>query len=74
MRKPKLGFCSYFHVEKYQLSEVNDVSKPLMYFEGTPTNLGCTILLTGASVEELKVIKLHSTILSLNIFCLFLYK
>ena len=55
MRRPKLGFCTNFHVEKYQLFETNDLFKPLMYFEGTPTNLGCTILLTGASIEELTV-------------------
>ena len=56
MRKPKLGFCTNFHVEKYQLCEENDLFKPLMYFEGTPTNLGCTILLSGASADELKVL------------------
>jgi 1-phosphatidylinositol-3-phosphate 5-kinase len=55
MRKPRLGFCTKFHVEKYQFCEKDDLFKPLMYFEGTPTNLGCTILLTGASNEELSV-------------------
>lgn len=55
MRKPRLGFCTRFHVEKYVLDEKNDWFKPLMYFEGTPTNLGCTILITGASIDELSV-------------------
>ena len=55
LRKPKLGFCSNFHVEKVQLSTGR--MKPLMFFEGTPTNLGCTILLYGATLNELTLVK-----------------
>ena len=56
VRKPKLGFCSRFHIENYQIVD-KDITKSLMFFEGTPTNLGCTILLTGASTSELAIIK-----------------
>ncbi len=53
LRKPKLGYASNFYVKTYQLA--NNKTKPLMFFEGTPTNLGCTILLCGATVNELTV-------------------
>lgn len=56
LRKPKLGFCSNFRVEKVKLPG-NNKMKPLMFFEGTPTNLGCTILLYGATLSELTLIK-----------------
>jgi 1-phosphatidylinositol-3-phosphate 5-kinase len=55
IRKPKLGFCSRFHVETYELE--GKQLKSLMFFEGTPTNLGCTILLSGASNSELTIVK-----------------
>lgn len=55
IRKPKLGFCTNFHVDNYQIS--NSRSKSLMFFEGTPTNLGCTILLSGGSAHELAIVK-----------------
>lgn len=57
LRKPKLGFCSNFRVEKVKLPGNNNKMKPLMFFEGTPTNLGCTILLYGATLSELTLIK-----------------
>ena len=55
VRKPKLGFCSHFHVDSYQRPDRR--IKSLMYFEGTPTNLGCTLLLSGGSVNELAHVK-----------------
>jgi 1-phosphatidylinositol-3-phosphate 5-kinase len=55
LRKPKLGFCSSFRVEKARLP--GNKMKPLMFFEGTPTNLGCTILLYGATLSELTILK-----------------
>ncbi len=55
LRKPKLGVCSHFHIDNVKLT--NGRIKPLMFFEGTPTNLGCTILLYGGSLNELKVVK-----------------
>ena len=54
LRKPKLGFASNFYVKNYKLA--NNKIKPLMFFEGTPTNLGCTILLFGGSLNELIVL------------------
>lgn len=53
IRKPKLGICSKFYVENYRLSA--NRLKTLMFFEGTPTNLGCTVLLCGSSLNELSV-------------------
>ncbi|KAF1869133.1 hypothetical protein Lal_00048414 [Lupinus albus] len=59
----KLGCCETFHVEKF----IEDLSragqggkktvKTLMCFEGCPKPLGCTILLRGAGVDELKKVK-----------------
>ncbi|KAE9598078.1 hypothetical protein Lal_00004213 [Lupinus albus] len=59
----KLGYCERFHVEKF----VEDLSsggqskkktiKTLMFFEDCPKPLGCTILLRGADVDELKKVK-----------------
>ncbi|RNA04258.1 1-phosphatidylinositol 3-phosphate 5-kinase-like [Brachionus plicatilis] len=55
IRKPKLGFCSRFHVQSYHFA--SDRQKSLMFFEGTPTNLGCTILLHSQNEIELKNVK-----------------
>lgn len=68
IRKPKLGFCSKFYVENYQLG--NDRQKSLMFFEGTPTNLGCTVLLCGPNENELKVFTKTN---SLNFKLFFIY-
>ncbi|KAL4280932.1 hypothetical protein GQ457_03G009690 [Hibiscus cannabinus] len=59
----RLGHCELFHVEK--VSEEHEMSnqfnkkpsKTLMFFEGCPRRLGCTVLLRGRSREELKKIK-----------------
>ncbi|KAL6563340.1 hypothetical protein OROHE_005927 [Orobanche hederae] len=59
----KLGHCDMFHVEK--LLEEHHTAfqagkkpvKTLMYFEGCPKPLGCTILLRGANADELKKVK-----------------
>lgn len=50
VKKPRLGYCVDFHVDFIN-------NKTLMFFEGTPTNLGCTILLSGANEDELEIIK-----------------
>ncbi|KAL7100307.1 hypothetical protein ACP275_09G138600 [Erythranthe tilingii] len=58
-----LGYCDNFHVERF--SEVHNAAgqggkklmKTLMYFEGCPKPLGCTILLRGANEDELKKVK-----------------
>ncbi|KAI3460633.1 hypothetical protein Pfo_017296 [Paulownia fortunei] len=59
----KLRQCDSFHVEKFV--EEHDVSieggkkpsKTLMFLEGCPSRLGCTIVLMGANSDELKRIK-----------------
>ncbi|KAM7480656.1 hypothetical protein LguiA_028869 [Lonicera macranthoides] len=59
----KLGYCDVFHVERF-LEEHGSAGqggkklvKTLMYIEGCPKPLGCTILLRGANGDELKKIK-----------------
>ncbi|XP_066352524.1 putative 1-phosphatidylinositol-3-phosphate 5-kinase FAB1D isoform X2 [Miscanthus floridulus] len=68
--KPKLKQCDYFHIEKF-IEEHNNASeggkmtsKTLMFLEGFPRPLGCTILLKGANSEELKKVKqvMHFTV------------
>ncbi|KAH7278037.1 hypothetical protein KP509_38G020800 [Ceratopteris richardii] len=61
--KAKLGHCDIFHVERF----VEDVgsfgktgklpTKTLMFFDGCPRLLGCTVLLRGAKIDELKKVK-----------------
>jgi 1-phosphatidylinositol-3-phosphate 5-kinase len=59
----KLGSCEAFHVERF-LEDLGTAGqggkklvKTLMFFEGCPKPLGCTILLRGANGDELKKIK-----------------
>lgn len=59
----KLGYCDLFHVERF-LEEHGTAGqsgkklvKTLMYFEGCPKPLGCTVLLRGADGDELKKVK-----------------
>ncbi|XP_038712698.1 1-phosphatidylinositol-3-phosphate 5-kinase FAB1B-like isoform X2 [Tripterygium wilfordii] len=63
LTSPKLGYCDMFHVEKF-LEEHGSagqggkkLTKTLMFFEGCPKPLGCTILLKGANGDELKKVK-----------------
>ncbi|OEL17884.1 putative 1-phosphatidylinositol-3-phosphate 5-kinase FAB1D [Dichanthelium oligosanthes] len=68
--KPKLKQCDYFHIEKFteEHNTANEggkmPSKTLMFLEGFPCPLGCTILLKGANSEELKKVKqvMHFTV------------
>ncbi|KAF5187379.1 1-phosphatidylinositol-3-phosphate 5-kinase FAB1A [Thalictrum thalictroides] len=59
----KLGYCDTFHVEKFLEEhgsagqEGKKLVKTLMFFEGCPKPLGCTILLKGAIGDELKKVK-----------------
>ncbi|PPS04159.1 hypothetical protein GOBAR_AA16503 [Gossypium barbadense] len=59
----KLGYCEKFHVERFRedLGSARQggkkLAKTLMYFEGCPKPLGCTILLRGANGDELKKAK-----------------
>ncbi|TQE08716.1 hypothetical protein C1H46_005700 [Malus baccata] len=59
----KLGYCDLFHVERF-MEDLGSAGqggkklvKTLMYFEGCPKPLGCTILLRGANGDELKKVK-----------------
>lgn len=59
----KLGYCETFHVQKF-LEDLIDAGqgakktlKTLMFFQGCPKPLGCTILLRGADMDELKKVK-----------------
>ncbi|XP_068661240.1 putative 1-phosphatidylinositol-3-phosphate 5-kinase FAB1C [Aristolochia californica] len=59
----RLGHCEVFRLEKVteEISAVNQPNKrstkTLMFFEGCPRRLGCTVLLRGKSLEELKKVK-----------------
>ncbi|KAJ8560901.1 hypothetical protein K7X08_027091 [Anisodus acutangulus] len=59
----KLGYCDMFHVEKFfeehgtAGQSGKKLVKTLMYFEGCPKPLGCTVLLRGANGDELKKVK-----------------
>ncbi|GMI93650.1 FORMS APLOID AND BINUCLEATE CELLS 1B [Hibiscus trionum] len=59
----KMGLCEKFHVERLveDLGSAGQggkkLTKTLMYFEGCPKPLGCTILLRGANGDELKKVK-----------------
>ncbi|KAF2304224.1 hypothetical protein GH714_028660 [Hevea brasiliensis] len=63
LNSQKLGYCDLFHVEKF-LEEHGSagqggkkLTKTLMFFEGCPKPLGCTILLKGAHGDDLKKVK-----------------
>ncbi|KAL0372702.1 UNVERIFIED_CONTAM: putative 1-phosphatidylinositol-3-phosphate 5-kinase FAB1C [Sesamum calycinum] len=59
----RVGHCELFHLEKFSEDHepVNQFnrrpSKTLMFFEGCPRRLGCTVLLRGSSREDLKKVK-----------------
>ncbi|XP_050234377.1 putative 1-phosphatidylinositol-3-phosphate 5-kinase FAB1D isoform X2 [Mercurialis annua] len=59
----KLKQCDYFHIEKFVEEHAGSCeggkkpSKTLMFIEGCPTHLGCTILLKGSHSDELKRVK-----------------
>ncbi|CAO2840340.1 unnamed protein product [Amaranthus hypochondriacus] len=59
----KVGYCDLFHLEKYYEDHGlagqsgKKFTKTLMHFEGCPKPLGFTIILRGASGDELKKVK-----------------
>ncbi|XP_056662968.1 1-phosphatidylinositol 3-phosphate 5-kinase isoform X4 [Monodelphis domestica] len=55
LTKPHLGTCHKFYMQIFQLP--NDQTKTLMFFEGCPQHLGCTIKLRGGSDYELARVK-----------------
>ncbi|KAI9093903.1 hypothetical protein K1719_026901 [Acacia pycnantha] len=63
LSSPKLGHYEKFYVEKFledhgsANQDRKKTVKTLMFFDGCPKPLGCTILLRGADKEELKKVK-----------------
>ncbi|XP_004626775.1 1-phosphatidylinositol 3-phosphate 5-kinase [Octodon degus] len=55
LTKPHLGTCHKFYMQIFQLP--NEQTKTLMFFEGCPQHLGCTIRLRGGSDYELARVK-----------------
>nr|XP_023661863.1 1-phosphatidylinositol 3-phosphate 5-kinase isoform X1 [Paramormyrops kingsleyae] len=55
LTKPRLGTCHKFYLHAFQLA--NNETKTLMFFEGCPQHLGCTVKLRGASLYELARVK-----------------
>ncbi|XP_053327656.1 1-phosphatidylinositol 3-phosphate 5-kinase [Spea bombifrons] len=55
LTKPRLGTCHKFYMQAFPLP--HNESKTLMFFEGCPAHLGCTIKLRGASEYELSRVK-----------------
>ncbi|KAF6158410.1 hypothetical protein GIB67_019449 [Kingdonia uniflora] len=56
----KLKLCKSFHFEKFVEEYKEGAKKPskiLMFLEGFPRSLGCTVLLKGAHSDELKKVK-----------------
>ncbi|XP_033130196.1 putative 1-phosphatidylinositol-3-phosphate 5-kinase FAB1C isoform X1 [Brassica rapa] len=55
----QLGHCEVFRTEKVleQHEAGRKRSRTLMYFEGCPKRLGCTVVLKGSCREELKKVK-----------------
>ncbi|KAK0041710.1 1-phosphatidylinositol 3-phosphate 5-kinase [Biomphalaria pfeifferi] len=55
VKKPKMGFCHDFRVQTYNLP--NKETKTLAIFDGCATHLGCTIVLRGGVLGELRRVK-----------------
>ncbi|XP_051148627.1 putative 1-phosphatidylinositol-3-phosphate 5-kinase FAB1C isoform X2 [Andrographis paniculata] len=59
----RLGHCELFHLEKVledhePINQFNRrPSKTLMFFEGCPRRLGCTVIIRGSTHDELKKVK-----------------
>ncbi|RUS80456.1 hypothetical protein EGW08_011772, partial [Elysia chlorotica] len=53
--KPNMGFCHDFRVQTYTLP--NKETKTLTFFDGCATHLGCTVLLSGGTYNELHKVK-----------------
>jgi hypothetical protein len=53
--RPPLGRCEYFQIKEYELD--NGHKKRLMFFAGCPPEYGCTVLIRGGTLPQLKVVK-----------------
>jgi 1-phosphatidylinositol-3-phosphate 5-kinase len=57
---PSLGRVKKMYVQTYKEDEIAGLVKgikPLMFLEGCPPHLGCTILLRGDTKETLRKVK-----------------
>uniref|UniRef100_V5GKN1 1-phosphatidylinositol-3-phosphate 5-kinase n=1 Tax=Kalmanozyma brasiliensis (strain GHG001) TaxID=1365824 RepID=V5GKN1_KALBG len=54
---PRIGRCRYFNVETFEHASWPGWRKSFMRFEGTPKQLGCTIVLRGADGVKLSQVK-----------------
>lgn len=62
MGKPVLGTCQQFYVENFG-------DKSLMFFEGCPVpERGCSVLLRGSNIKQLKTLKIILQLLVLMIY------
>lgn len=62
MGKPVLGTCQQFYVENFE-------TKALMFFEGCPVpEKGCSVLLRGCTIKQLKILKITLRQLILMIY------
>ncbi|KAK3729009.1 hypothetical protein QZH41_011466, partial [Actinostola sp. cb2023] len=55
LSRPQLGTCHHFGVQKYILK--NGEAKTLMFFDGCPPELGCTVTLRGGNSLVLAKVK-----------------
>uniref|UniRef100_A0A1A7YJS6 1-phosphatidylinositol 3-phosphate 5-kinase n=1 Tax=Iconisemion striatum TaxID=60296 RepID=A0A1A7YJS6_9TELE len=55
LTKPRLGTCHKFYLQAFTL--LNNEVKTLMFFDGCPPHLGCSIKLRGPSEYELARVK-----------------
>uniref|UniRef100_A0A1A8VFX3 1-phosphatidylinositol 3-phosphate 5-kinase n=1 Tax=Nothobranchius furzeri TaxID=105023 RepID=A0A1A8VFX3_NOTFU len=55
LTKPRLGTCHKFYLQSFTL--LNNEVKTLMFFDGCPPHLGCSIKLRGPSEYELSRVK-----------------
>ncbi|XP_046386822.1 1-phosphatidylinositol 3-phosphate 5-kinase isoform X2 [Ischnura elegans] len=67
--RPRLGACRAFYLKTYDLSpsgsekqfyglnSQSSATKTLMFFDGCPAHLGCTVILRGATKPELARLK-----------------
>ncbi|XP_071943027.1 1-phosphatidylinositol 3-phosphate 5-kinase-like isoform X2 [Antedon mediterranea] len=53
--KSSIGSCHSFSIQQFQLPQ--NYTKTLMFFEGCPSKLGCSIILRGADQFELTKVK-----------------
>ena len=62
---PRLGFCFNFRVQQFPASAPGQRSRSLAFLDGCARHLGCTLLLHGAELVELRKVKriLHLVLL-----------